>query len=79
MRDLGVEKCGIVTFTVEGKNPVEVRDSLSTQKINVWHSVASAALLDMQQRNLSGLVRASVHYYNTEEEIERFCNAIEHL
>ena len=79
VRDLGVEKCGIVTFTVEGKNPVEVRDSLSTQKINVWHSVASAALLDMQQRNLSGLVRASVHYYNTEEEIERFCNAIEHL
>jgi cysteine desulfurase / selenocysteine lyase len=79
VRDLGVEKCGIVTFTVEGKNPVEVRDSLSTQKINIWHSVASAALLDMQQRNLSGLVRASVHYYNTEEEIERFCNAIEHL
>lgn len=76
VRDLGMKKCGIVTFTIEGKDPIAVRDLLAKQGINVWHSVASAALLDMQERNLSGLIRASVHYYNTEQEIKRFCRAL---
>lgn len=79
VRDSGIEKCGIVTFTVEGKDPQELRNALSKYKIHVWHSVPSAALLDMQARNLSGVVRASLHYFNSESEVDRFIETLRTL
>lgn len=77
VHDLGSEKCGIVTFTAAGTTPETIRRSLAENKINVSVSPPSYTLLDMTNRNLDdGLVRASVHYYNTEEEIARFCEAL---
>lgn len=77
VRDLGAERCGIVTFTVEGKTAEEVSRGLSRESINTSVSPASSTLLDMQDRNLDALVRASVHYYNTDEEVARFCEVLE--
>ncbi len=78
VRDLGHEKCGIVTFTVEGKRPEEIRSALSEKRINVSVSPAQYTLLDMENRGLKdGVIRASVHYYNTDEEIDRFCRVLE--
>ena len=77
VRDLGAEKCGIVTFTVEGRAAEEVSRRLSVERINTSVSPASMTLLDMDNRSLDALVRASVHYYNTEEEVARFCEALE--
>jgi cysteine desulfurase/selenocysteine lyase len=77
VRDLGAERCGIVTFTVEGRDAEEVSRRLSGERINTSVSPASMTLLDMDNRNLDALVRASVHYYNTEEEVARFCEALE--
>ncbi len=79
VRDRGITQCGIVTFTVEDMAPEEIKQKLAAQKINVSVAVRSSTLLDMQARGLTELVRASVHYYNTEDEIERFCAAIEAL
>src|SRR5205807_2272978 len=79
VRDLGAIQCGIVTFTVDGANPEEIQRRLSERRVNVRASGPGGALLDMTARGLSGLVRASIHYYNTEEEIERFCQALESL
>ena len=76
VHDLGAERCGIVTFAVEGMRPEQVQRKLAADGINVTVSLAECARLDMEDRGLDSLVRASVHYYNTEEEIDRFCEAL---
>ncbi len=79
VRDRGVTQCGIVTFSVEDKTPEEIKQALSQHNINVSITSRDSTLLDMQARGLDTLVRASVHYYNTEEEIERFCQVVASL
>jgi cysteine desulfurase / selenocysteine lyase len=79
VRDRGVTQCGIVTFSVEDKDPDEIANMLSKHNINVSVTSRSSTLLDMKARGLDNLVRASVHYYNTDEEVERFCRTVESL
>jgi cysteine desulfurase / selenocysteine lyase len=76
VRDLGAERCGIVTFTVEGQEPAPLVDALREQFINVSFTTVLGTRLDMESRGLAAMVRASVHYYNSEDEIERFCAAL---
>ena len=79
LQDLGHNVCGIVSFIYEGHSPAEVQKKLSAHKINVSVSLEEYARLDLAKRNLSSVVRASLHYYNNEEEIERFCNTLIHI
>jgi len=79
LRDLGQKKCGIVTFTSDRQTPEAIQLQLRLQKINVSISLEEYARLDLAPRKLSALVRASVHYYNTEEEIEHFCNTLQSI
>ncbi len=79
IQDLGTVKCGIVTFTVHEKDPHDIHKVLMNKHMNVSVSSLESTRLDMESRNLKSVIRASVHYYNTEDEIERFCEAIEDL
>jgi selenocysteine lyase/cysteine desulfurase len=79
LHDMGARKCGIVTFTIDKWDPQEIQRKLAEQKINVSVSLAEYSRLDMDKRGLASVVRASVHYYNSKEEIERFCNVISRL
>ena len=79
VHDKGLIRGGIVTFTVDGVDSVEVQQQLATQHINTTASPASHAHLDLLHRGLPTLVRASVHYYNTSNEVDRFVAAIDHL
>ena len=76
VRDLGSVRSGIVTFTHERYAAGEVMHWLRGQGVAVRTIVRSSARIDMEQRNLEELVRASVHYYNTEDEVGRFCQVL---
>ena len=76
VQDIGQNRCGIVTFTVDGYAANDIKVTLSEKNINVSTSSQNSTLLDMQQRNLKEVIRASVHYYNTEEELEKMVNVL---
>lgn len=76
VHDIGVERCGIVTFRVAGIGVADVAAALDARGINVSTSSAASTRLDMETRGLEQLVRASVHYYNSEDEVARFCAAV---
>tara|TARA_R110001599_G_scaffold59285_1_gene164437 strand:+ start:6155 stop:7336 length:1182 start_codon:yes stop_codon:yes gene_type:complete len=77
--DIGREKAGVVTFIKDGLDTQGIREKLDQQKINVSSSNRNSTLLDMDKRGLAQIVRSSVHYYNDEDEIARFCEAVEAL
>jgi len=70
--DEGIEKCGIVTFISDQRNPSDIKNGCAEHKINVSTSKGSGNLVSFQERGLSEVVRASVHYFNTEAEIDYF-------
>jgi selenocysteine lyase/cysteine desulfurase len=76
VHDQGQRQCGIVTFTIAGHDPHRVADELRDQRINVSVSTADSARWDLDQRGLDAVVRASVHYYNTHDELHRLCDAL---
>ena len=76
LRDLGPQKCGIVTFTIAGRDPLDIRRQLAGAGVNVTTSSSAGTRIDMENRGLTNVVRASVHYYNTEAEVERFAELV---
>jgi len=79
LHDLGKYPCGIVSFTVAGRDPEAIKAALRQKSINVSTSTVAGTRLDMEARNLPSVVRASLHYYNDEAELERFLAALREL
>ncbi|MEV6359464.1 aminotransferase class V-fold PLP-dependent enzyme [Nocardia asteroides] len=72
VRDLGTEHSGIVSFTVDDRDPMWLRDRLAEHDVTVTVSHAWSTLLDMTGRALPAVVRASPHYFVSTEELDRF-------
>ena len=79
LRDVGQEMCAIVTFTLKNIPSTDIKNRLTQKNINISVSGASSTLLDATNRNLPGIVRASPHYYNSEDEIDQFISAVREL
>jgi selenocysteine lyase/cysteine desulfurase len=70
VRDQGATKGAIVTFTAS-RPARDVQASLAAAGVNVSIVTTHSARLDLEPRKIDEMIRASVHYFNTEEEIER--------
>lgn len=79
VHDLGRKLCGIVTFSKNGLAAKDVATTLREQRMNVSVSLKSSARLDFNKRGLDDILRASVHYFNTDEEVDRFLAAVDAL
>jgi cysteine desulfurase / selenocysteine lyase len=77
--DRGQERCGTVAIIVRGWDAASVRAELQRAGINTWVCLENAACVDMQMRGLNSLLRVSVHYYNSSEELARLCSVLESL
>ena len=76
LHDIGVQQCGIISFTRENWASEDLKQALSQRKINSSVSGPFSTRLDTLKRNLNAVNRVSVHYYNTKEEVDRFINEL---
>lgn len=74
--DIGRRRCGIVTFAVNGVTADEVESRLRDNRIHVSVTTPSGTLIDATRRQLPDMVRASVHYFNEDAEIELCANLV---
>jgi selenocysteine lyase/cysteine desulfurase len=79
VQDIGSDKCAIVSFCVAGIDAQAIVDTLRKQQINTSCSRPSSTLIDAKIRDLPDLVRASLHYFNTRDQITTFCQTLSHI
>lgn len=72
----GNELSGIVTFSDTGQDAAAVQKRLHQHNINTSVARHQSNMLDFSRRKLPDINRASVHYFNTEEEIDVFCRVL---
>lgn len=70
------EHCGIVSFTIDGVHPHDVSSILDADGIAVRAGHHCAQPL-MQQIGVMSTIRASMYFYNTEEDIEKLLASVQ--
>ena len=93
VRDVGVAKCGIVTFDVDGVGVAEIRARLRDAGVNVWTSrVCNNTRMEWEARRTKkkaetsrepglpeDVVRASAHYFNKDWEVQRLVDGVRQI
>jgi selenocysteine lyase/cysteine desulfurase len=79
VHDQGARRCGIVTFSVASTPADKVKAQLSEARINTSISARTSAQYDFTARKLPDMIRSSVHYFNTEDEIDLLVREVEKL
>lgn len=75
--DRGRERGAIVTVATDGREPAELQQRLRARRINTSVSDRDDAVIDMDEKRVTSVLRFSPHYYNTEDELETAALALE--
>lgn len=70
VHDDGVQRCGIVTASSPSTDAETLRLRLADHRVNVTTTLADSSRWDVDRRGLPTMVRLSVHYTTTVEELE---------
>lgn len=76
LRDIGRQRCAIVSFTIDGLDPASTVLALRQQGINIGASDPASTRLDSEARQLPVMLRMAPHYYNTSQEIDTLVAAL---
>jgi len=76
VRDRGPVRTGIVTFSVEGREAVDVVRRIRERGVNVSHSPREYAVRDFDALGVTGLVRVSPHVYTDDSDLEALMHAV---
>ncbi|MGP3533185.1 aminotransferase class V-fold PLP-dependent enzyme [Microbacterium sp. RD1] len=71
MLDLGIERCAIVSFALDGVPADDLVAAARAERIVVGTSGPHSTLVDASRRHLGVINRASPHYFNTEDEVDQ--------
>lgn len=74
--DNGSRRCGIVSFALRNVSPRCVKRELRKRHINVGVTTWRQTPIEMRERRLSEILRASVHYYNNNNDAVQVAEAI---
>ena len=79
VQDLGAEKSGIISFSVADTPAEQVATACAAAGINISVSSVRSTQQDMHHRGIAIMNRMGVHYYNTEDELDRFMDCLESI
>ena len=76
VHDHGAVLGGIVTFSMSSMLPGEIQKYLHAHGVNISVTGGAGGRIDFQARGLESLARASLHYFNTPEEIRKMAELL---
>ena len=79
VQDKGEGLCAIVTVSTEGHHPLDLMRALRKEGIHTSRTGRDSAIFDFDDKGVDQVLRISPHYYNTEEEIVAFVEALSRL
>ena len=77
--DRGPDLGAIVTAAVVGWDPADLVQELRSRSINTSSQTRLDAVLDYDQKETDGALRVSPHYFNTEDDLGSFADALADL
>ncbi len=77
--DRGAVLGATVTASVDGWAPANLVRELRARGINTTGQARIDAIIDYAEKGIDGSLRISPHYFNTEEELSTFVNALDEI